>query len=219
MSDYTHLNLKDADDQAPNFGLSPDLEFRMARVPLGLEHSGISYCRVSPGFRLPFGHKHKNQEEIYVLVTGGARMKIEDEVRDLKPWDAVRVHKDTMRSIEAGDEGAVFLIVGAPNTGPGDAEMVQEWWSDERTDRALPRHGSRRERRARGGRCRYAGPRGGVRDAAPRVLPGDDSRPGARVYGGGSRSARLLRDEGVPQRRTAPAPRRRGSRRRRLHAR
>jgi mannose-6-phosphate isomerase-like protein (cupin superfamily) len=130
MSDYTHLNLKDAEDQAPNFGLSPDLEFRMARVPLGLEHSGISYCRVSPGFRLPFGHKHKNQEEIYVLVSGGARMKIEDEVRDLEPWDAVRVHKDTMRSMEAGDEGAVFLIVGAPNTGPGDAEMVQEWWSD-----------------------------------------------------------------------------------------
>ena len=130
MSDYTHLNLKDAEDQAPNFGLSPDLEFRMARVPLGLEHSGISYCRVSPGFRLPFGHKHKNQEENYVLVSGGARMKIEDEVRDLKPWDAVRVHKDTMRSMEASDEGAVFLIVGAPNTGPGDAEMVQEWWSD-----------------------------------------------------------------------------------------
>jgi mannose-6-phosphate isomerase-like protein (cupin superfamily) len=130
MSDYTHLNLKDADDQAPNFGLSPMLEFRMARVPLGLEHSGLSYCRVGPGFRLPFGHKHKNQEEVYVLVGGQARMKIEDEVRELKRWDAVRVHKDTMRSMEAGDEGAEFLIVGAPNTGPGDAETVQGWWSD-----------------------------------------------------------------------------------------
>ena len=83
MSDYTHLNLKDADDQAPNFGLSPDLEFRMARVPLGLEHSGISYCRVSPGFRLPFGHKHKNQEEIYVLVSG-ARAD-EDRGRGQRP--------------------------------------------------------------------------------------------------------------------------------------
>ena len=130
MSDYTHLNLKDADDQATNFGLSPMLEFRMARVPLGLEHSGLSYCRVGPGFRLPFGHKHKNQEEVYVLVGGQARMKIEDEVRELKQWDAVRVHKDTMRSMEAGEQGAEFLIVGAPNTGPGDAEMVQGWWSD-----------------------------------------------------------------------------------------
>jgi uncharacterized cupin superfamily protein len=131
MSDYTHLNLKDdPDDQAPNFGLGDNLEFRMARVPLGLEQSGISYLKMEPGFRLPFGHKHKNQEEVYVLVSGGARMKIEDEVRELKPWDAVRVHKDTMRTFEAGDQGAEFLVVGAPNTGPGDAEMVQEWWSD-----------------------------------------------------------------------------------------
>ena len=103
----------------------------MARVPLGLEQSGLSYCRVAPGLSgFPFGHKHKNQEEVYVLVSGGARMKIEDEVKDLKQWDAVRVHKDTMRSMEAGDEGAEFLIVGAPNTGPGDAEMVQGWWGD-----------------------------------------------------------------------------------------
>jgi uncharacterized cupin superfamily protein len=130
MSDYTHLNLKDAEDQAPNFGLGDNLEFRMARVALGLENSGLSYLRVAPGFRFPFGHKHKNQEEIYVLVGGAARMKIEDEVRDLGQWDAVRVHKDTMRSIEAGDEGAEFLVVGAPNTGPGDAEVVQGWWSD-----------------------------------------------------------------------------------------
>src|SRR6266542_3245069 len=92
MSDYTHLNLKDVEDQAPKFGLSPDLEFRMARVGLGLENSGLSYMRVAPGFRLPFGHKHKNQEEVYVLLSGSARMKIEDEVRELKPMDAVRVH-------------------------------------------------------------------------------------------------------------------------------
>jgi mannose-6-phosphate isomerase-like protein (cupin superfamily) len=130
MSEYTHLNLKDVEDQAPNFGLSPDLEFRMARVGLGLEHSGLSYLRIAPGFRLPFGHKHKNQEEVYVLVSGSARMKIEDEVKELEQWDAVRVHKDTMRTFEGGDEGAEFLVVGAPNTGPGDAEMVQGWWSD-----------------------------------------------------------------------------------------
>ncbi len=130
MSDYTHLNLRDVEDQAPKFGVSPDLEFRMARVALGLENSGLSYLRVAPAFRMPFGHKHKNQEEIYVLLNGSARMKIEDEVRDLKPWDAVRVHKDTMRSIEAGDEGAEFIVVGAPNTGPGDADTVQGWWNE-----------------------------------------------------------------------------------------
>ena len=73
MSDYTHINLKeDVDDQAPNFGLSPNLEARMARVPLELENAGVSYIRIAPGFRIPFGHKHKNQEEVYVLVSGSA---------------------------------------------------------------------------------------------------------------------------------------------------
>jgi len=131
MSDYTHINLKtDVDDQAPNFGLSPNLEARMARVALGLENSGVSYIRIAPGFRIPFGHRHKQQEEVYVLVSGSARVKIEDEVRDLKQWDAVRLHRDTLRGFEAGDDGAEFIAIGAPNTGPGDAEVIQEWWSD-----------------------------------------------------------------------------------------
>ena len=131
MSDYTHINLKDdVDDQAPNFGLAPNMESRMARVPLGLEHSGLSYIRIAPNFRIPFGHKHKQQEEVYVLVQGNARIKIEDEVRDLKQWDAVRLHRDTVRGFEAGDQGAEFIAIGAPNTGPGDAEVIQDWWSD-----------------------------------------------------------------------------------------
>jgi uncharacterized cupin superfamily protein len=129
MADYTVVNLKEVEDQAPNFGLSPQLEARMARVALGLENSGVSYQRLAPNFRVPFGHKHRNQEEIYVLVDGSARIKLEDEVVDLKPFDAVRVPKDTMRGFEAGPEGAEFIAIGAPNTGPGDAEVVQGWWS------------------------------------------------------------------------------------------
>jgi mannose-6-phosphate isomerase-like protein (cupin superfamily) len=131
MADYTHINLKnDVDDQAPNFGLSPQLESRMARVPLEMENAGISYIRMAPGFRIPFGHKHKNQEEVYVLVSGNARIKIEDEVREMKQWDAVRLHRDTVRGFEAGDQGAELIAIGAPNTGPGDAEVIQDWWSD-----------------------------------------------------------------------------------------
>jgi uncharacterized cupin superfamily protein len=131
MSDYTHINLKeDVDDQAPNFGLSPNLESRMARVALRLENSGVSYIRIAPGFRIPFGHKHKQQEEVYVLVNGSARIKIDDEIRDMKQWDAVRLHRDTFRGFEAGDEGAEIIAIGAPNTGPGDADVVQDFWSD-----------------------------------------------------------------------------------------
>jgi mannose-6-phosphate isomerase-like protein (cupin superfamily) len=131
MAGYTKLNLKDeVDDQAPNFGLGEHMEARMARVPLELENAGVSYQRLSPNFRLPFGHKHRQQEEVYVVVSGSVRVKLEDEVIDLKPWDALRVHKDTMRSFEAGPEGAEVLAIGAPNTGPGDADVVQGWWMD-----------------------------------------------------------------------------------------
>jgi uncharacterized cupin superfamily protein len=129
MADYTVVNLREVEDQAPNFGLAPHIEMRMARVALGLQNSGISYQRLAPNFRLPFGHKHKNQEEVYVLVGGSARIKLEDDVVDLKPFDAVRVSKDTMRGFEAGPEGAELIAIGAPNTGPGDGDTVPGWWS------------------------------------------------------------------------------------------
>ncbi len=76
MGDYTKVNLKDVEDQAERFGLAPNIEFRMGRVALELENSGVSYQRLAPDFRIPFGHKHKRQEEVYVLVSGSARMKL-----------------------------------------------------------------------------------------------------------------------------------------------
>jgi mannose-6-phosphate isomerase-like protein (cupin superfamily) len=131
VAGYTKLNLKeDVDDQAPNFGLEGKLEARMARVPLEMEHAGVSYQRMEPNFRLPFGHSHKTQEEVYILISGSAKAKLGDDVVELKPFDALRVHKDTVRGFEAGPEGAELIAVGAPHTGPGDAEMVQGWWLD-----------------------------------------------------------------------------------------
>ena len=102
----------------------------MARVPLELEHSGVSYQRIAPNFRLPFGHTHKTQEEIYVVLSGKLKAKVGNEVLELGPLDAIRVHKDTIRGFEGGPEGAELLAIGAPHTGPGDAEVVQDWWSD-----------------------------------------------------------------------------------------
>jgi mannose-6-phosphate isomerase-like protein (cupin superfamily) len=129
MSEYTHVNLKEVEDQAPKFGLSPDLEFRMGRVPLDMENAGVSYIRMESNYRIPFGHNHKNQEETYVVVGGSGRIKLGDDIRELKQWDAVRVHKDTMRGFEADADGLVLIAIGAPNTGPGDAETEQGWWS------------------------------------------------------------------------------------------
>ena len=131
MSEYTIKNLKtDVDDQATNFGLSPDLEARMARVPLELENFGLSYQRLAPNFRVPFGHTHNVQEEAYVVVSGSMRVKLGDEIHQLEQWDVVRVPKDTMRSFEAGPQGVEVIAIGAPNTGPGDANVEQEWWAD-----------------------------------------------------------------------------------------
>ena len=131
MAGYTKVNLKDeVEDQAPNFGLEGKLEMRMARVPLELEQQGVSYQRIAPNFRLPFGHQHKTQEEVYIVLSGSLRAKVEDEIVELGPFDALRVHKDTMRSFEGGPDGAELLAVGAPHTGPGDAETENDWWSD-----------------------------------------------------------------------------------------
>ena len=130
MAEYTHLNLKEVEDQAPRFGLSPNLEARMARVALELEGFGVSYQRVGPNFRIPWGHTHKQQEEVYVVVGGGGRARLEDDVIELKPWDAIRVPNTTMRGFEAGPEGMEMIAIGAPNTGPGDAEVTHDWWTD-----------------------------------------------------------------------------------------
>jgi mannose-6-phosphate isomerase-like protein (cupin superfamily) len=131
LADYTKVNMKEeVEDQAPNFGLSPDLEARMARVPLELEGFGVSYQRIAPNYRVPFAHRHKQQEEVYVVISGGGRAKLEDEIVDLKQWDALRVPKDTMRGFEAGPEGLEVIAIGAPNTGPGDAVTEDDFWSD-----------------------------------------------------------------------------------------
>ena len=130
MSDYTVRKVSEVDDQAPNFGLEGKMEARFMRVDLGCENCGVTYLRLAPGFRVPFGHTHKVQEEVYVLVSGSARIKLDDEVHELEPWTAVRMSKDVMRGVEAGPEGAEFLLVGAPNTGPGDANTEPNWWQD-----------------------------------------------------------------------------------------
>ena len=130
MANYTKLNLReDVENQSPKFGIN-EMEFRSARVPLELENSGLSFLRLDPNYRVPFGHHHNQQEEIYILVGGSAKLKLDDEVLELKPFDAVRVHKDTMRNFEAGPDGAEVIAFGAPNTGPGDGPMEQGWWTD-----------------------------------------------------------------------------------------
>jgi mannose-6-phosphate isomerase-like protein (cupin superfamily) len=129
---FTLRNLKnDLEDIGPVFDGAPDLEFRAATKPLQLAQSGLTYQRVPPGVRFPYGHTHETQEEVYVVVSGGGRMKLDDEVVDLQQWDAVRVPPGTWRGYEAGPEGLEMLVIGAPNLGDdprGDVDGQRDWW-------------------------------------------------------------------------------------------
>src|ERR687892_1803690 len=126
MADYTLRNLKeDVEDSAVQFGLSPALESRFAREPLELQNSGVSYLRLAPGERVPWGHTHKQQEEVYVVVGGSGHIKLDDEIVDLRHWDAIRIAKETMRDVEAGADGIELILLRAPNPGPRDAELEQ----------------------------------------------------------------------------------------------
>ena len=127
---YAVQNLKQLEDAAPGFGLGDTLEARFGRKALGAQHVGVSYQRLQPNVRLPFAHRHKTQEEIYVVLSGSGRAKVGEEVVDLRQWDALRVDKETVRAFESGPDGMELLAVGGPVGEGNDAEMLDAAWAD-----------------------------------------------------------------------------------------
>ena len=131
---FSLRNLKhDLKDVGSNFDGAPELEFRLATAALGLEQSGLCYQRIPPGYRFPYGHTHKAQEEVYVVVRGSGRMKLDDEIVELREWDAVRVPPGTWRGYEAGPDGLEIIVIGAPNLGENpraDVDGERDWWTD-----------------------------------------------------------------------------------------
>ena len=130
MSNYTKANLRnDVENVAPKFDMPKEMQARFGRRPLDGKTLGLSLMTLEPNFRIPFGHKHEGQEEVYVVVRGSGRVKVGDEVVELNEWDAIRFDKDTMRNMEAGPDGIDYLAFGAGDD-PMDAEMTPNWWSD-----------------------------------------------------------------------------------------
>ena len=131
---FTRRNIKeDLEDIGAVFDGAPGLEFRAATKALGLEKAALSYQRVPPGVRFPYGHTHTTQEEVYVVLRGGGRMKLDDEIIELEEWDAVRVPPGTWRGYEAGPEGLEFFVIGAPNLGEDprdDVDGRRDWWAE-----------------------------------------------------------------------------------------
>jgi mannose-6-phosphate isomerase-like protein (cupin superfamily) len=130
MPGYTKKNLKqDVENAAPKFDMPEEMEARFARRAIGGKTLGLSHFTLAPNFRIPFGHKHEGQEEVYVIVRGSARVKVEDEIVELGQWDAIRFDMNTMRNVEAGPDGVEYIAFGAGDD-PTDAEMAPGWWSD-----------------------------------------------------------------------------------------
>jgi uncharacterized cupin superfamily protein len=125
---YTKMNINELDNAAEQFGLGDNLEARFGRKAMGLEQFGFSYQKLQPEFRLPFGHVHREQEEAYVVLEGSGRAKVEDDIVELQQWDVLRVPAGQKRAFESGPDGLAYLAIGGNPT--GDADMLENWWSD-----------------------------------------------------------------------------------------
>jgi mannose-6-phosphate isomerase-like protein (cupin superfamily) len=125
---YTLKKLTDVEDSAPRFGFSEVQEARFANNDLEAEHTGVSHHRVKPGRRQAFAHKHENAEEVYVVLAGSGRLKLDDEIVEIEALDAIRVEPAVIRCFEAGPDGLEVLAVGARHE--GDGETIPGWWTD-----------------------------------------------------------------------------------------
>jgi mannose-6-phosphate isomerase-like protein (cupin superfamily) len=128
MADYTIKNLGELENS--NTRPESDMEARFARKHLDSEHLGVSFFRYGPGFRSSVGHRHREQEEAYVVVGGSGRMKLDDEIIELKRWDVIRVAPSTVRAFEGGPEGIELIAIGSDRPEGGDGERVPDFWTD-----------------------------------------------------------------------------------------
>lgn len=123
---HTQINLDDVEDVAPGNGFGDRWEARVARTALGAEQTGITHFRLRAGQRSPFSHRHRRAEEIYVILSGAGKVKLGDQVSEVRALDAIRVSPQVARAFEAGPGGLEFLAFGPHH--PGDGEPVDDAW-------------------------------------------------------------------------------------------
>ena len=124
---FTIKNLREVKDSAPEFGFESTQEAHFAKEDLDAEATGISFHVVKPGQRQAFAHKHDEAEEIYVVVSGSGRVKIDDEITEIGPLDAIRVAPPAARAFEAGDDGLELVAVGPHHKGDGELLKADFW--------------------------------------------------------------------------------------------
>jgi mannose-6-phosphate isomerase-like protein (cupin superfamily) len=126
---YGRINIEDVEDLAAKFGMGEVGEARYVRDDVGAEGVGLTWYRMNAGRRTGFGHRHEAVEEIYVVLAGSGRVKLEDEILDLRRGDVVRVAPATVREFEAGGDGMELLAAGTH--AEGDGELLHGWWTGE----------------------------------------------------------------------------------------
>ncbi len=124
MPGWTKRNFADVTDRSP----AATMQWRMARDAVGSQQVGVSRFTYAPGARMPFGHRHREQEEVYVVVDGAGRVKLDDEIVAVAAWDVIRVAPGVMRAFEAGPDGLDLVCVGSRRPPGGDTEHDEAFW-------------------------------------------------------------------------------------------
>lgn len=127
MSAYSKINLMNLDNSAQAKAAGVDARF--ARSHIDSEHLGVSHFRYPPNFKPSDGHSHREQEEVYVVLSGSGRARLNDDEVDIGPWDVVRVAPSTIRGFAAGPDGLEVLAVGSDRPEGGDGQSAKDWWA------------------------------------------------------------------------------------------
>jgi quercetin dioxygenase-like cupin family protein len=123
---WTKVNLDDVEDAAVARGFGDRWEARVAGQALGAQRTGLTLFRIRPGRRSPFVHRHREAEEIYVVLAGEGTVKLGEELRPVRALDAIRIAPQVPRAFEAGPDGLELLVFGAHHE--NDGEPVDDDW-------------------------------------------------------------------------------------------
>jgi mannose-6-phosphate isomerase-like protein (cupin superfamily) len=125
---YTKKNLNEVKDSAPEYGFDDIGEARFAADELEAEGTGVAFHRLKPGKRQRFSHTHEEAEEVYVVLSGSGRIKLDDEIVEIAELDAIRIAPKVERAVEAGEEGLDYLAFGPRHKGDGELNHDSSFW-------------------------------------------------------------------------------------------